>query len=135
MKKITDAELIEKAKELADSFAPSKMNHVKIGRVGAALITDKGNIYTGTSVDASCIMGFCAEQGAIANMVAKKETVIKKIVAVAENGNIVPPCGKCREFIYQINEKNYNSDIIIGENKSVKLSKLLPDVWQKKFYC
>jgi len=37
-------------------------------------------------------------------------------------------------LIYQINEENYEAEIILEENKVVKLKDLLPEAWQKKFY-
>ena len=49
------------------------------------------------------------------------EYKIKKIVAVLEDGQILPPCGGCREFIYQIDGDNLETEVIIGENKVVKL--------------
>ena len=44
---------------------------------------------------------------------------------------ILPPCGRCREFMYQINSDNLEADVIIGENKVIKLKKLLPHTWDK----
>ncbi len=132
MKKETIKELIERAKQVAVPVKASK--DVKTGDVGCALITDKNNIYTGTSIDASCGIGFCAEHSAIASMVTNREFRIKIIVAVTDDGRIIPPCGRCRELIYQINYKNLNTDVIIGKNKIVKLKKLLPEIWQKKCY-
>ncbi len=125
-------ELIKKAKEVAKFHRVSK--DVRIGDVGCALVTDKNNIYVGTSIHACCGIGFCAEHSAIASMVTNGEHKIKKIVAVSRDGTILPPCGRCRELIYEIDEKNYNTEIIIGKNKVVKLKDLLPNVWQKKFY-
>jgi cytidine deaminase len=129
MSKITNNELIEKAKQVAKLHKVSK--DVRIGDVGCALITDKGNIYFGVSIHASCGIGFCAEHSAIASMVTNGEYKIKKIVAVSSDGSILPPCGKCRELMYQINENNWNTEIIVEKNKTKKLKDLLPDPWQK----
>ena len=63
--------------------------------------------------------------------VTNQEYQIKKIVAVTSNGKILPPCGRCRELIYEINEKNIDTDVIISKNKAVKLKELLPHIWQK----
>ncbi|MCU9602113.1 hypothetical protein OEV75_13000 [Caldibacillus kokeshiiformis] len=49
-----------------------------------------------------CSIGFCAEHSAITAMVTAGERKIAKIVAVYEDGSILPPCGRCREFISQI---------------------------------
>ena len=46
-------------------------------------------------------MGFCAEHAAIAAMITAGENRITKVIAVYEDGTIIPPCGRCREFICQ----------------------------------
>ncbi len=82
-------------------------------------------------------MGFCAEHTAISRMITHREYKIEKIVAVwkDENGNIfvISPCGRCREFMRQTNEENLETDIVLDEDKVVKLKELLPyyDWWQK----
>ncbi|MBA7554547.1 hypothetical protein ES705_47171 [subsurface metagenome] len=105
---------------------------VIIGEVGCALVTDKDNIYIGASIHACCGIGFCAEHSAIASMVTNGEYRIKKIVAVSGDGAVLPPCGRCRELMYQINEDNWNTEIIVGETRVVKLKDLLPEPWQKR---
>jgi len=132
-KQITDAELIKRAKKVAKRKVISKYFNIISGEVGCALVTDKGNVYLGVSIEACCGMGFCAEPGAIAAMVTNREYRIKRIVAVSSGGAVLPPCGRCREFMYEINEKNLDADVIIGKNKTVKLRELLPHTWQKCF--
>ena len=127
MPQITNKDLIEKARSITKS---KKIKHAYIvGDVGCALLTDKGNIYLGVCMDVSSGIGFCAEHAAIASMVTHGEHKIKKIVAVSENGKILPPCGRCREFINQIHEQNRMTEVIIGKNKVVKLKELLPHSW------
>lgn len=130
MAHITNNELIEKARRAAKLHRVSK--DVRIGEVGCALVTDKGNVYLGASIEACCGIGFCAEHSAIAAMATKTEYRIKKIVAVSDNGTILSPCGRCRELMYQINEDNLNTQIVTGKNKMVRLKDLLPDPWQKR---
>jgi cytidine deaminase len=127
MTQISNEELIEEATSV---LKPRKIKHgCIVGDVGCALVTDKGNIYRGVSIDTACSMGFCAEHSAIAAMVTQGEHVIKKIVAVIEGGIPIPPCGRCREFMRQIHEENSKTEVIIGKNKSVKLKDLLPFSW------
>lgn len=130
MAELTNEELVEKAKSV---IKPKKTAAGKlIADVGAALITDKGNVYLGVCIVTREGMGFCAEQNAIAAMVTKGEYKIKKIVAVWKEGTIIPPCGKCREFIWQIDKENWNTDVIVAKNKTVKLKELLPYHWHNK---
>jgi len=130
MTQISNKELIEKAKSV---LKPRKIKHGStVGDVGCALITDKGNVYLGVSIDACCGMGFCAEHSAIAAMITHGEHIIKKIVAVVENGVQISPCERCREFMNQVHEENINAGVVIGKNKSVKLKDLLPLPWDAK---
>jgi cytidine deaminase len=130
MTQISNKELIEKAKSVVK---PRKIKHgFTVGDVGCALITDRGNVYLGVSIDTCGGMGFCAEHSAIAAMVTHGEHIIRKIVAVVENGTPISPCGRCREFIHQIHEENINAEVVVGENKSVKLKDLLPLPWDAK---
>jgi cytidine deaminase len=127
MIKISNEELIEKAKSV---LKPRKIKHgFTVGDVGCALVTDKGHIYLGVSIDTCCGIGFCAEHSAIAAMVTHGEHVIKKIVAVVEDGTPISPCGRCREFMHQIHEGNLEAEVIMKKNKSVKLKDLLPFSW------
>ena len=74
-------------------------------------------------------MGLCAENVAVSNMIINGESVIKKLVAVYQGGKIISPCGKCREFLYQINHKNLDCEIMLNINKIVTLRDLLPATW------
>ena len=98
------------------------------GSVAAALVTEKGSVYKGVCIDVPCSMGFCAEQAAIAAMVTAGEDRIEKIVAVSGEG-VVAPCGRCREFIYQINHDNLQTEVLL-ECGVVRLEELLPHIWR-----
>lgn len=99
------------------------------GSVAAALITVQGNVYKGVCIDTPCSMGFCAEHAAIAAMITAGESRIERIVAVSTSVGIVPPCGRCREFIYQINHDNLKCQIAL-KDKIVTLDSLLPERWE-----
>ena len=98
------------------------------GTVGAALLTANNNIYSGICLDYACGLGFCAEHAAVAEMLKHRETKILKIVAVSKE-KILPPCGRCRELILLTDLSNRNTEIIITERQTIKLSNLLPFHW------
>jgi cytidine deaminase len=104
-----------------------------MGYVGAALVTDQGNVYTGINISLICGIGFCAEHSAVAEMIKNGETKISKIVAVTAEGNVLPPCGRCREMIYQIDESNSDTVVMIGNGDKQPLRELLPHNWQNYF--
>ena len=102
---------------------------IDAGAVCAALLTEKGNIYTGVCIDTACSLGMCAERNAIANMITNGESHIKKIAAVMPDGKAGMPCGACREFMMQLDECAGEIEILCDyETKgTVKLKALLPD--------
>ena len=128
MKQITNEELIKKARSVVNSRTIA--HGFTIGDVGAALLSEKGNVHVGVCIDTGSGMGFYAEHSAIASMVTHGEQRIAKIVAVLCDGTILPPCGRCREFMHQIDRRNLDeTDVIIGKNQVVKLRELLPYCW------
>ncbi len=77
------------------------------GGVGAAVITKKGSIYTGVCIDTDCSLGMCAERNAISTMITNGEFEIEMVAAVDKRGNVLPPCGACREFMMQLKFGGY----------------------------
>ncbi len=124
---MTKTQLIKAAKKVVGEFRLSK-RFLSAGSVAAALITKAGHVYTGICLDLACGIGFCAEHSAIAEMLKHRETEIKMIVAVTKK-KIIPPCGRCREMMVQVNRKNKDTDVIISEKRVKKLRDLLPDLW------
>ncbi len=98
------------------------------GCVASALMTEQGNIYKGVCLDAPCSLGFCAEQAAVAAMLTAGESRVMAIVAVHEDGRILPPCGRCRELLYQIDHGNITTRIFLPDG-SDELRNLLPCLW------
>jgi cytidine deaminase len=128
---ISNQELIQKAHSVLHLRQPS--NEVTTGEVSAALVTEQGNVYLGVSISASCGIGFCAEHSAIASMVTQGESRILKIVAVAYTGSFLPPCGRCRELIYEVNHANLNTEVLLSAERMVRLAQLLPERWQESW--
>ncbi len=120
-------ELIKRAESL---LKPHKVGDRMFGDVAAIIITDKGSVYPGVCIDTGSGTGYCAEAAAIGSMVTAGEYKIRKVVAVWKDSNgityVVPPCGRCREFIRQIDESNLEAEIILDKKETAKLNELLP---------
>jgi cytidine deaminase len=101
------------------------------GGVAAALLTDSGRVYTGVCIETNCSMGFCAEHAAAGAMITAGEHRVVKMVAVGWDGRIMPPCGRCREFISQLHNDNRLAEVLVAEGKIVTLRDLLPFDWRK----
>jgi cytidine deaminase len=122
-------ELIREARKVTGEF-PLSDDGLSAGSVGAAILSASGRVYTGICIDVSCGMGFCAEHAAIAAMLKERETRISMAVAVTDGGVILPPCGRCRELMCQIDYGNRKARVIVGPQKTVELSELLPYYWK-----
>ena len=69
-------------------------------QVGAAILADNGQIYSGCNVEnASYPVGTCAEAGAIAAMVRDGGREIREIVVIGAGDSLCTPCGGCRQRI------------------------------------
>jgi cytidine deaminase len=125
MDKITE-QLVAAARSVCGDFQLTE--HFSAGSVGAAILTAKGNTYTGICIDLACGLGFCAEVAAVADMLKHRETHIRAVVAVSNN-RILPPCGRCREMMAQVDPQNLDCRVIVGEDEVVSLRELLPHYW------
>lgn len=96
------------------------------GGVGAAVVSKNGNVYTGVCIDTDCSLGMCAERNANSTMITNGEYEIKMVAAVNKKGQVLPPCGACREFMMQL--KNASDTDVLIDNKGtvVKLKDLMP---------
>ena len=97
--------------------------------VGALIVTDKGNTYTGCNVEnASYPLGNCAEASAIASMVMAGEQKIKLIYVMSKNDKGGSPCGGCRQRIREFSDAN--TQVILcspdGVQQRLTLTDLLP---------
>ena len=127
---MTNEELIQQARTVVN---PRKIAHgCTIGDVGCALLTDSGKLHLGVCIDVAGGIGFCAEHSAIASMITRGEQSIRKIVAVLGDGTILPPCGRCREFMRQVDRGNMDrTEVLLGGGKVVKLRDLMPHPWDE----
>ena len=117
--------LFEKAlKAREQAYAPySKF------KVGAAILTPKGNIYVGANAEnVSYPCGTCAEAGAIAAMVCSGEYQISDIVVVAGGKNLITPCGACLQRIFEFSDKETKIHLadLEGIKKTYRIDELLP---------
>lgn len=124
--------LIEKAKSVRkNAYSPYSKY-----KVGAALLTQSGNIYCGCNVeDVSTRAGSCAERVAIFNAISNGEKNFEKILIIGGNSDDkfdkITPCGTCRQMLFEFCSSDFeviNYYIENGNEKIIthKLSDLLP---------
>ena len=69
-------------------------------KVGAAILTGDGNVYTGCNVEnASYGATICAERCAALKAVSDGQVVFKQIAIVSSSREFTYPCGICRQFL------------------------------------
>ena len=118
------ADIIAQAHELACPITTSE--DCCAASVGAVVISDSGKIYTGVCLDFECGIGFCAEHSAVAEMLKHRESKIAMVVAVNDQGKVLPPCGRCREMMWQLDSANKEAMVVLGVDLALPLRELLP---------
>ncbi len=104
---------------------------IEAGGVSAAILTASGTVYVGVFIDTACTLGMCAKRNAIANMITNGESEIKKLVCVMRNGQVILPCGACREYLMQLNQNSRSIEILTDKETeaTVRLERLIPNWW------
>lgn len=113
----------------SDARIPISFRDGGSGLVGCALETSDGEIFTGVNIDVPCSMGFCAEHAAVAAMLGTGRTRIVRIATVYKDGRVIPPCGRCRELLSQIDHGNLEADVAVTNDDTMTLRELLPMRW------
>ncbi|MCU0486912.1 MAG: cytidine deaminase [Anaerolineales bacterium] len=87
-------QLIEKAQQARQQAYAPYSNY----RVGAALLTSTGDVFSGANVEnAAYPTSMCAERVAIFKAVSEGQRQLQAIAVVTENGG--SPCGSCRQVL------------------------------------
>ncbi len=104
-------------------------------KVGSAIETDDGEIIDGCNVEsASYGLTVCAERVAIWKAISQGKHRIKHIAVVADTEELTPPCGVCRQIIWE-----FGGDIPVtmanlkGKTETVQMKDLLPRAFDTKF--
>ena len=103
-------------------------------KVGAAIRTPSGAIYSGCNVEnAAYPEGTCAEAGAIAAMVAAGETEIAEVAVVGDAPEPVTPCGGCRQKIAEFAPRGVvvTMATMTGAQTEMTIEALLPLAFAK----
>jgi cytidine deaminase len=122
--KVDFADLIAEARTFARPIKPTRK--CEAGTVAAVIVTSSGAHYSGVSMEFTSGMGSCAEHAAVADMLKDHQTQIAYVVAVHHDGRVFPPCGRCREMMWQLDTRNGDAQVILASDLAKPLSVLLP---------
>ena len=123
---ITDPELIGAARRAAlGAYAPYSNFHV-----GAALVTDAGEMLTGSNVEnAAYGSTICAEANVISTAVAAGARKISKVAVACVDATDVGsayPCGNCRQLMNEFGVETVIVTTASGEIRHHTMADLLP---------
>lgn len=104
-------------------------------RVGAAVLTSTGKVFTGCNVENSSYgLTICAERTALFKAVSEGHKKFKAIAIASDEDGFTSPCGACRQVIIELAG---NIDVILtkknGEMKVIPMKELLPLAFTKKY--
>lgn len=129
--KHTEKELIDAATDVRERAYAPYSNF----KVGAAVETEDGDIYTGCNVEsASYGLTVCAERVAIWKGISRGVTKFGRIAVVVDTEELTPPCGVCRQIIWE-----FCGDVPVilsnlnGRSETIQMSELLPRAFDSKF--
>jgi cytidine deaminase len=128
---ISEKELIDAATKVRENaYAP-----FSDFRVGSAIEMEDGEVIDGCNVEsASYGLTVCAERVAIWKAISQGKRKIKRIAVVADTEELTPPCGVCRQIIWE-----FGGDIPVtmanlkGKTETVQMKDLLPRAFDTKF--
>ncbi len=118
------AELVELAKAAShQAYAPySKF------RVGAALLTQNGKIYSASNVEnSSYSLTSCAERNAVFQAVSDGNRDFVAIAIYVDSDLSFPPCGACRQVLAEFTDDLPVFIVNRTESRETTLAKLLPE--------
>ena len=132
---MTDYKILMSEAQKARQKSYSPYSHF---RVGAALLTKSGKIYTGCNIgNAAYTPTVCAERTAIFKAVSDGERDFEALAVIGgaegETADFCAPCGVCRQVIAEFCNKDFK--IILGNEdkfKAYTLDGLLPFAFTDK---
>ena len=123
---MSEKELREKALK-ASTFSHSPYS---LAKVGSAVVTEDGSIFTGCNIENSSFGGtVCGERVAIWKAVSEGHQRIKKVYVYTEPG--WPPCGMCLQVMSEFAHPDL--DVIIGVKNGTVKTKIFKELLTEAF--
>jgi len=104
-------------------------------RVGAALETEDGKVYTGCNIESATYgQTMCAERVATWKAISEGARKFTSVAVVADTESLTPPCGACRQVLWE-----FCGDVPVilanlrGDVEVIQLSDLFPQPFDARF--
>lgn len=128
---LDDLELIKEAKK-AKEFSYSPYSGF---RVGAALLTKSGKVFTGCNIENVAYSPTnCAERTAVFKAVSEGEREFEGIAVVGDGEDCLAPCGVCRQVLLEFCNPKEFYVLMAGSGETYKkmtLAQLMPESFSK----
>ena len=98
--------------------------------VGAAALTTTGELVSGCNIEnASYGLGLCAECSLVSELTMKQAGKLVAFTCVDKNGNLLMPCGRCRQLLFE----HSADDMVLETASGIKtIAEVLPDAFGPK---
>jgi cytidine deaminase len=123
--------LAERLLNLAREVRPNAFAAYSHFLVGAALLCEDGRVFTGCNVEnATYGLTVCAERVALFKAISEGARKFTKIAVVADTEDPTPPCGACRQLLWEFGG---DLEIILGNLTEEKGRHQLRDLFPLPF--
>ena len=104
-------------------------------RVGAAVETEDGRIFTGCNVEnATYGLTICAERVAVFKAISEGARKFRRIVVAADTNELTPPCGACRQILWEfMGDTELTLVNLRGKSETMRLKDLFPRPFDASF--
>jgi cytidine deaminase len=119
-------EALVKAARLAREQARAKYSNFK---VGSALLCGDGRVFTGCNIESSSYgLTICSERVALFKALSEGAGNFIRIVVVADTAELTPPCGACRQLLWDFcGDLEVVLTNLAGNSKAFRLTQLFPE--------
>jgi cytidine deaminase len=104
-------------------------------RVGAAVETVDGRVFTGCNVEnASYGLTVCAERVAVWKAMSEgvRPGEFRRIAVCADTERLTPPCGACRQILWEFcGDVTVTLGNLEGRTREYRMKELLPDAFDE----
>lgn len=118
-------ELFEQAQRvLPNVYAPYSKFHV-----ACCLRAEDGTLFAGVNVEnASYSITTCAEESALAALISSGRKHIKEALILIDGDQLCPPCGACRQRLFEFADQNTKVHLctLNNKHKTITVGELLP---------
>ena len=104
-------------------------------KVGAAIEDESGRVFMGCNIEnASYGLTICAERVAVFKAISEGAGKIKRIVVVADTEVLTPPCGACRQILWEFcGDAELTLANLAGTQETMSLKEIFPRPFDASF--